>query len=110
MQNIGACGLNCSNCDAFKATQANDIKKLAELAKSWGGDKNWRPEQMRCDGCTSKRLQPGCRECAVRACAQEKETGICSRCGEYPCGKLEGLWESLHGDAAEWRGNLEKAK
>jgi hypothetical protein len=109
MQNIGACGLNCGNCEAYNATQANDLKKLAELAKSWGGANNWSLEQMRCDGCTSNHLQPGCRKCAVRTCAQ-KGAEVCSRCGEYPCDKLMGLWKSLHGDVESWKANLEKAK
>ncbi len=102
--------MNCGNCEAYEATQANDMKKLAELAKSWGGDKNWRPEQMRCDGCASSRLQPGCRECTVRTCAQAKGAKICSLCGKYPCDKLEGLWKSLNGDVNSWKANLEKAK
>jgi len=39
---IGACGLNCAECEAFIATQENDDEKLAAVAKKWseqfGGD------------------------------------------------------------------------
>ena len=40
MQNIGACGIDCGNCAAYKATQANDVKKLSELAAGWSSKKN----------------------------------------------------------------------
>lgn len=111
MLNIGACGINCSNCEAYKATQANDVKKLAELATGWSNEKNkWRTEDMRCDGCTGNRVFKGCKECPAWSCAREKGAGICSRCDEYPCGKLEGMWKSFKGDTAAWKANLEKAK
>jgi hypothetical protein len=81
------------------------------LAVSWGSEKNkLRAEDMRCDGCTSSRVFKGCLGCPVRACAQAKGAGICSRCGDYPCDKLEKRWVSLGGDVAAWKANLEKAK
>ncbi len=110
MPNIGACGLNCGYCEAFKATQANDVKKLAELAANWSSaEQKWAPEDMRCDGCTSSHVFKGCLGCPVRVCAQGKGAGICSRCADYPCVKLEKQWASLHGDVAAWKANLEKA-
>jgi len=112
MLNIGACGIDCGNCAAYKATQANDVKKLAELAANWSSEKNkWRAEDMRCDGCAAGRsVFKGCLECPVRACAQAKEAVICSRCDDYPCGKLEAQWKALSGDVSAWKANLEKAK
>lgn len=45
MQNVCACGIDCDNCAAFKATQVNDVKKLAELAAGWSSEKNkWKAE------------------------------------------------------------------
>ena len=112
MQNIGACGLNCGNCEAFKATQANDEKRLSELAISWSSEKNkWSMEDMRCDGCAAgSRVYKGCGSCAVRNCAQAKGVGVCGGCGEYPCDKLQGMWKSFGGDASVYKANLEKAK
>ena len=111
MQNIGACGLNCGNCAAYKATLVNDLKKLKELAIKWGGEgSKWTAENMRCEGCTSNRTSIGCLSCPVRVCAQAKSAEICSRCGDYPCVKLETRWSSLNGDVESWRANLEKAK
>ena len=111
MLNIGACGIDCGNSAAYKATQANDWKKLAELAVGWSSEKNkWKAADMRCDGCTASRVFKGCMDCGVRACAQGKGVGICSRCGDYPCDKLEGMWKSFGGDTAVNKANLEKAK
>ncbi len=110
MLNIGACGLDCGNCEAFKATQANDLKKLTELAASWSSaDQKWKPEDMKCEGCTGSRTFKGCQSCPVRTCAQEKGAKICSRCADYPCDKLEKRWAALHGDVKAWKANLEKA-
>ncbi|HIH88510.1 TPA: DUF3795 domain-containing protein [Candidatus Bathyarchaeota archaeon] len=111
MLNIGACGIDCGNCAAYKATQANDVTKLAELAVSWSSEKNkWKAADMCCDGCTSSRVFKGCKECAVRTCAQDKSVGVCSRCGDYPCDKLEGMWKGFGGDVTTYKANLEKAK
>ncbi len=112
MLNIGACGIDCGNCATYKATQANDSKKLAELAISWSSENNkWNPEDMWCEGCAAGgRVYKGCMSCGVRACAQGKGVGICSKCVEYPCDKLEGMWKSFGGDTAAYKANLEKAK
>ncbi|TRO54379.1 DUF3795 domain-containing protein, partial [Candidatus Bathyarchaeota archaeon] len=57
MQVIGACGLSCSGCKAYMATQANSLEKLAELAKAWGKPENpYTVEDMRCNGCMSDRV------------------------------------------------------
>jgi hypothetical protein len=48
MQNIGERGINCGNCAAYKATQADDEKKLSELASGWSSEKNkWKAENTR---------------------------------------------------------------
>ena len=111
MQNIGACGLNCSNCAAYNATQSNDLKKFQELAINWSNEKHqWKANDLICDGCTSNRVSRDCLECPVRICAQAIGKKICSRCSYYPCDKLQDRWKSLHGDLEIWKANLEKAK
>jgi len=112
MLNIGACGIDCGNCQAYKATQANDGEKLAELAVKWSSEKNkWKASDMLCDGCAAGgRVFMGCLDCGVRDCAQAKGVGVCSRCGDYPCDKLEGMWKNFGGDVAVYKANLEKAK
>ena len=50
---IGACGLTCSECSAYIATQANDAEGIARTIEEWrvqhGGD--FKPEDVWCDGC-----------------------------------------------------------
>ncbi len=37
----------------------------------------------------------------MRACGIEKGVETCAHCTEYPCEKLEGLWEFLELDEAQ---------
>ena len=95
MQILGACGLKCNECKAFKATQASDIEELAELAKEWGKPENpYTVEDMRCNGCMSDIVYKGCKSCDVRNCAIEQDVANCSECNEFTCPKIEGLWRN----------------
>ena len=96
MPTIGACGLKCSECKAFKATQANDIEKLAELAKAWGKPESpYTVDDMRCNGCMSDVTYKGCASCGIRNCALEHSVGNCGECGEFACDKLTGQWTNF---------------
>ena len=96
MQILGACGLKCNECKAFKATQADDKEKLAELAKEWGSTDNpYTVEDMRCTGCMSDVVYKGCTSCDVRGCAIENKVANCSQCNEFTCPKILGLWSSF---------------
>lgn len=89
---IGACGLVCSNCGAYKATQANDAEAIARIAGEWskeyGG--NIQPESVWCDGCltagTRKCGHTG--ECEIRACAIARGVANCAECPDYACDKI----------------------
>ena len=82
MLNIGSCGIDCGNCAAYKATQAGDMEKLAELAVKWGGDMGLTAEDMLCDGCTSDRVYKNVPDCTVYQCAQANGVKACSQCGD----------------------------
>jgi hypothetical protein len=89
---IAYCGLNCADCNAFKATQAKDAQRKVELAKKWteGLNVKFTPEDIDCDGCMSDRISGWCRKiCKIRPCAEEREVKTCAYCEDYPCAKLK---------------------
>jgi hypothetical protein len=110
MLNIGSCGIDCSQCAAYKATQEGDTEKLSELAASWGGDKGFTAKDMLCDGCTSNRVYKNVPECTVYKCVRENDVKVCSQCGIYSCEKLETLWTNYSLDFDQMKDNLAKAK
>jgi len=91
---IGACGLICSECEAFSATRTYDAAAIAAVAKKWS---EWngveiKPDGVWCTGCQSAGERKGhwCGQmCPVRACAREKGHSTCAGCDDYPCPKLE---------------------
>jgi hypothetical protein len=88
------CGLNCSECDAYLATQANDETKREETAKKWS--KIYRSEikagQINCDGCKSNGEKFfHCIDCDIRRCCKSKGVDHCAVCSEYVCEMLSGF-------------------
>jgi len=107
---IAYCGLNCSECHAFIATQKNDYEEKARVAKEWSEmyKTEFKPEDIGCDGCltaTGKQI-PYCSTCWVRKCASEKNLANCAYCVDYPCTKLDEFLNM----APEARTNLEEIK
>lgn len=94
---IAYCGLVCTDCDAYVATQANDLEALERLAKKAReeyGMANATLESTMCDGCLSNsdRLCGYCYECGVRACATGRGMVNCAHCDDYTCETLEGFF------------------
>ena len=89
---IAFCGLSCSGCPAFIATQKDDDKQRKKTAKAWSKiyKSDIKPEDINCDGCSeeSGRLFNYCKVCEIRKCGQEKEVKNCAYCDEYACEKL----------------------
>ncbi len=98
-QLIGACGLSCTECEGYKATQANDAVAVTRVAEAWskqfGGD--IKPEHVWCDGCTSdgpkKCAHTG--ECEIRSCATGKGYSTCAECSDFACDKLNGFFGTV---------------
>ncbi len=89
---IAYCGLNCAECNAFKATQAEDSERKKQLAKKWteGLKVEFRPEDIDCDGCMSNRISGWCqRICKIRPCAEERKVKTCALCDDLQCEKLK---------------------
>ncbi len=73
---IACCGVTCTDCVAYKATQANDQEALERVLAHWRADFNVphiTVEDTVCDGCLTAggRLSGYCAHfCQVRPCAQ----------------------------------------
>ncbi len=89
---IAFCGIVCTQCPAFLATQEDDDAKRKKVAETWSKQYNAdiKPEQIDCDGCMSqgKRRFFYCNMCEIRKCGQEKGVENCAHCTEYACDKL----------------------
>ncbi len=91
-QMIAHCGLVCSSCPTFLATQNNDDaarEKTAALYSEKFG-LNLKPNEINCDGCLSagSKLIGYCQSCEIRKCAMLKAVHNCAGCDEQPCEKL----------------------
>jgi hypothetical protein len=89
---IAACGIDCSECEARKATLANDNELRAEVAEKWGKqyDANLTAEHINCNGCMEAGVHfSHCNECDYRACVRSKGLTSCADCSDYPCEMLE---------------------
>lgn len=88
---IAFCGLICTDCPAYTATQRNDDEERKRIAELWSTDE-WplKPEDIDCDGCVAvaERLAKFCRVCEVRQCGLEKKVDNCAYCDQYVCEKL----------------------
>jgi hypothetical protein len=89
---IAYCGLTCTDCSAYTATQENNTETLINLALEWYGVEN-NASYCQCDGCiTDGRKNYWCSECKVRACALEHNVVNCAYCDEYGCEIISGFF------------------
>ena len=96
---IAYCGLICTDCPAYIATQTDDrdaLEQMAAHAREKFNLPDITVESVACDGCLANdgRLCGYCFECQVRACGMERGLANCAHCGEYACDKLEAFFES----------------
>ena len=89
---IGICGIPCSTCPAYIATQADDEEARIKTASDWSKEFNAdiKPEHINCDGCYpgTDRLFQYPTVCEIRKCGFSKGVLNCAYCEEYACEKL----------------------
>ena len=91
---IAHCGLNCSQCDAYRATLENSDAKREATAQKWSRLYNAEilPEQIQCDGCKSDGVKFfHCQTCEIRECCASKSLAHCGDCEGYICKTLAGF-------------------
>ncbi len=90
---IACCGLDCSKCECYIATQTNDDNKRIGVAKEWSAryNTNIKPEQINCDGCRSagKKFFYSENMCEIRKCCIGKSLPNCAACDMYVCDTLK---------------------
>jgi len=95
---IGVCGITCTECPAYIATQNDDDELRVKTAKEWSQmfHADIKPENINCDGCNTegKKIQH-CNECEIRLCGIDKGLMNCSQCGDYACSKLEEFFKMV---------------
>jgi hypothetical protein len=100
-QLIAFCGLDCSKCDAYLATQSNDDAAKERVLAQWRTQFNLSDVTLAavtCDGCITPngRLGGYCKECPIRACGTTHQVANCAHCAEYDtCDKLAGFLASV---------------
>ncbi len=94
---IAYCGLDCSACDGYLATQADDDRMRAETAKAWSAlyNADIKPEDVNCDGCRAegRKIFYCSNICEIRKCGVEKGVSTCADCRDYVCEKLEAFFQ-----------------
>jgi hypothetical protein len=94
---IAYCGLVCTECPGYKATQANDQEALERVAAMWREEYN-APDltvaSVICDGClgVEGRKCGHWSECEIRICAQERAVVNCGHCDDYACERVEAFF------------------
>jgi hypothetical protein len=96
---IAACGLDCAQCESYKATQSDDFLMLEAIVEKWTKEYNasgLTVENIQCDGCMTEGRKVGhCSECQIRLCAIDHGLENCAACPEYGCQKLQEFWKMV---------------
>jgi hypothetical protein len=94
---IAFCGLDCTRCPAYIATQADDLAAKERVAARWREEyhaPNIDVAYVTCDGCLAfaGRLGGHCPECEIRICGVARGVANCAHCPDYVCQRLGGFF------------------
>ena len=98
---IAFCGLDCAQCEAYIATQADDMTAKERVAAKWREEYHAPATtiaSVTCDGCTTMDGRAGgyCAHCPIRACGVGRQVANCAYCADYAtCDKLAGFFNSV---------------
>ena len=99
---VAKCGLNCTTCPAYVATQNDDLEAKRKIASEWSSPEYpLVAEELYCDGCgAGGRMLSFCYACEAYACAAARGLANCAHCAEYGCDKIQRVWSNLGGGEA----------
>jgi hypothetical protein len=94
---VAYCGIVCSDCSAYIATQSGDRSALQRVAAEWQQEYDLAEvtiQDVTCDGCLGAKGRKGahCFDCDIRACGVERGVVNCAHCADYACAKLENFF------------------
>jgi hypothetical protein len=96
---IAYCGLICTDCPAYIATQNDDDEIRKQVVEEWTKEFKHAIDikDINCDGCLAEtgRVYFYCSICKVRKCGQEKGVTNCAYCEEYICETLGKYFEMV---------------
>lgn len=98
MELTAYCGILCSECPAYKATEANDDALREQTAKLWSKTFNseLKAADINCRGCKSDVLFGHCQVCEIRSCSSDKAYAHCGECEAF-CSKLDMIFNNVPG-------------
>lgn len=91
MDIISCCGMMCSECPVYMATQKDDETMKRYLAHEYSmGGQVFYPKDIVCHGChtVSGDHNKFCKGCEIRQCCKDKKIKLCAECKSYPCEKV----------------------
>lgn len=95
---VAYCGIVCTECPAYVATQSDDTEELKRVAEMWSNEE-WqlKSEDIICDGCLPghTRYSLFCSDCETRSCAIARGVVNCAHCEDYACDKLTRTFEMV---------------
>jgi hypothetical protein len=94
---VAYCGLVCTDCPAFVATQDDDQEALERVAAQWREEYNAPDitvDSVICGGCVTddERKCGHWYGCEIRACGASRGVANCAYCDDYACERLEGFF------------------
>lgn len=94
---IAYCGITCTECPAYLATQNDDDEERKRVAETWSKQyqADIKIEDIACDGCLlgHTRYFSHCSVCEIRACATGKGMQNCAYCDDFACETLTSFFQ-----------------
>jgi len=93
---LAFCGVDCTNCEIFIATQENNFMLKEKIAKKISSSSyKITTDEINCYGCSGNQniKFKFCNSCKIRECGIENKLNNCGECVKYPCCLLTKAFE-----------------